>query len=392
MAYPTDSGLLAKGSRASWPSSPQRSRRPGLATRTTFRDRTRSMRRRAHDIGAWLRRRSDDAKAEVQAHQRRDGRHRRRGRAPRPPRRAATPGGPAPRRRRRRTGKTLALLADLERHRRTRRADRRPDPPCGSPVTLPRGRPGSCRSTTPTPARSPRASRPSRRVRLQGPGRRQRRRHRLGPRPPHRQPARRTDARARHRPHHRPLRACPRAVTADRGYGEAAVDPTSKTSASRASPSPARAVPAPPAKPHNAPGRSASSSSGAPAAKPASPASNATTGGGAPASTALPAPHLVRMGCPRPQRHQDQRPDGRSRTTTPLVPPTPGNGPKGRPLESGHGLPPRPQPRGSRDRQARSRQPAALSTHPGVTVTHQRRTPHPRTRTPTTPTSSGRSS
>jgi len=37
----------------------------GLATRTTFRDRTRSVRRRAHDIGAWLRRRNDDAKAEV---------------------------------------------------------------------------------------------------------------------------------------------------------------------------------------------------------------------------------------------------------------------------------------------------------------------------------------
>jgi IS5 family transposase len=39
----------------------------GLATRTTFRDRTRSVRRRAHDIGAWLRRRNDDAKAEVRA-------------------------------------------------------------------------------------------------------------------------------------------------------------------------------------------------------------------------------------------------------------------------------------------------------------------------------------
>ncbi|GAC1595821.1 MAG: hypothetical protein NVS3B21_19190 [Acidimicrobiales bacterium] len=39
----------------------------GLASRTASRDRTRSVRRRAHDVGAWLRRRSDDAKAEVRA-------------------------------------------------------------------------------------------------------------------------------------------------------------------------------------------------------------------------------------------------------------------------------------------------------------------------------------
>ncbi len=39
----------------------------GLAARTKSRDRTRSMRRRAHAIGAWLRKRSDDAKEEVKA-------------------------------------------------------------------------------------------------------------------------------------------------------------------------------------------------------------------------------------------------------------------------------------------------------------------------------------
>src|SRR3954465_13875662 len=39
----------------------------GLATRTKTRDRTRSVRRRAHAIAAWLRRRSDDAKDEVRA-------------------------------------------------------------------------------------------------------------------------------------------------------------------------------------------------------------------------------------------------------------------------------------------------------------------------------------
>jgi len=39
----------------------------GLAGRTKMRDRGRSMRRRAHDIGAWLRRRTDQSKDEVRA-------------------------------------------------------------------------------------------------------------------------------------------------------------------------------------------------------------------------------------------------------------------------------------------------------------------------------------
>jgi transposase, IS5 family len=66
VAYPTDSGLLAKGVDRM-----VRLTRTlhdlGLATRTKLRDRTRSMRRRAHAIGAWLRRRSDDARDEVYA-------------------------------------------------------------------------------------------------------------------------------------------------------------------------------------------------------------------------------------------------------------------------------------------------------------------------------------
>ncbi len=66
VAYPTDSGLLAKGV-AKLARLTAQVKAAGLASRTTFRDRTRSMRRRAHDIGAWLRRRSDDAKAEVGA-------------------------------------------------------------------------------------------------------------------------------------------------------------------------------------------------------------------------------------------------------------------------------------------------------------------------------------
>jgi IS5 family transposase len=64
VCYPTDSGLLAKGV-ASLAGRVARLKALGLAPRTAFRDRRRSVRRRAHDIGAWLRRRSDEAKSEV---------------------------------------------------------------------------------------------------------------------------------------------------------------------------------------------------------------------------------------------------------------------------------------------------------------------------------------
>ncbi len=66
VSYPTDSGLLAKGV-AKMVATIAKLKGLGLAARTTSRDRTRSVRRRAHDIGAWLRRRSDDAKEEVEA-------------------------------------------------------------------------------------------------------------------------------------------------------------------------------------------------------------------------------------------------------------------------------------------------------------------------------------
>ena len=83
VAYPTDSGLLAKGV-AKMAGIVKALKGMGLATRTTARDRTRSMRRRAHAIGAWLRRRSDDAKDEVMARWR-DGDHRRDGAGRGPP-------------------------------------------------------------------------------------------------------------------------------------------------------------------------------------------------------------------------------------------------------------------------------------------------------------------
>ncbi len=64
VAYPTDSGLLAKGV-AKLTKTVGALHALGPARRTRFRDRTRSVRRRAHQIAAWLRRRSGDAKYEV---------------------------------------------------------------------------------------------------------------------------------------------------------------------------------------------------------------------------------------------------------------------------------------------------------------------------------------
>ena len=64
VAYPTDSGLMARGV-ARLGALVGRLHGYGLATRTKLRDRSRSMRRRAHDIGAWLRRRTDVAKEEA---------------------------------------------------------------------------------------------------------------------------------------------------------------------------------------------------------------------------------------------------------------------------------------------------------------------------------------
>jgi len=66
VAYPTDSGLLAKGV-AKMAKAIRALKDKGLATRTESRDRTRMVRSRARDIGANLRRRSGEAKDEVLA-------------------------------------------------------------------------------------------------------------------------------------------------------------------------------------------------------------------------------------------------------------------------------------------------------------------------------------
>ena len=64
VAYPSDSGLLAKGV-ARMATTPSKLKALGLATRTTFSDRTRTVRSRARSINANLRRRNDDKLAEV---------------------------------------------------------------------------------------------------------------------------------------------------------------------------------------------------------------------------------------------------------------------------------------------------------------------------------------
>ena len=64
VAYPSDSGLLAKGV-AKMAKAAKRLKSMGLATRTTMTDKTRTVRARARSINANLRRRNDDRLAEV---------------------------------------------------------------------------------------------------------------------------------------------------------------------------------------------------------------------------------------------------------------------------------------------------------------------------------------
>src|SRR5680860_1552833 len=66
VAYPTDSGLLAKGV-AKMATTIRKIKDAGLASRTKTVDRTRSVRSRARDIAANLRRRTEQAKDEVAA-------------------------------------------------------------------------------------------------------------------------------------------------------------------------------------------------------------------------------------------------------------------------------------------------------------------------------------
>jgi len=66
ITYPSDAGLLKKGV-ARMVVLSSRLKAMGLAARTNARDRRRSMNRKAHSISTWLRRRTDEAKDEVLA-------------------------------------------------------------------------------------------------------------------------------------------------------------------------------------------------------------------------------------------------------------------------------------------------------------------------------------
>lgn len=95
VVYPTDSGLLAKGV-ARLAHLAAQLKAAGLATRTGARDRTRSVRRRAHAIGAWLSPAPRRCQGGGQGHHGGDGHHRHPGRRRCPPRRPQRPPGPAP--------------------------------------------------------------------------------------------------------------------------------------------------------------------------------------------------------------------------------------------------------------------------------------------------------
>ena len=140
------------------------------------------------------------------------------------------------------------------------------------------------------PIRKGRLGKPGR-VRLQSPGRRQRRRRHPRPQRRDREPRRRPAAGARDRTDHPPHRHVPargdRRPRLRRGQQS---NTTSTSSACATSRSPARANPARPAASSNTAERSATRSNGAPDARAGSTTSNAATAGTAPNSPASTAP------------------------------------------------------------------------------------------------------
>ena len=172
-----------------------------------------------------------------------------------------------------------------------RAARRHPPDRRADPATAVRDHPGRghppgqpARPRRPPDRQGP--SRPAGGVRLQGPGRRQRRRLVLDHTVERGNPADapqlapavgRVIARTRRRP---------RTVTADRGYGEARVENDLHDLGVRTVVIPRKGRPGKARKPTNTAARSAGPSSGEPAAKPGSAPSNGSTAGTAPASTA----------------------------------------------------------------------------------------------------------
>ena len=207
VSYPSDAGLLAKGvDRLT--KLVEKLKAAGYTSRTGFRDRTRSVRRRTHAIGAWLRRRSDEAKDEVltitgelvaiaRASVKEAlvvGHNTRRS--------LAAQAVEA-------SGRAKALVDDLEEtvaileqviaQTKVRLSGSVPD---GSKRVV------SLHDTDARPIRKGRLGRPGG-IRLQGPGTRQRRWRRARPRGHDRQPLRTAPARAGHRARHRVVRPHP---------------------------------------------------------------------------------------------------------------------------------------------------------------------------------------
>ena len=226
VAYPTDSGLLAKAIGA-MARSVERIKAAGGATRTRARDRRRSARRRARSIAAKLRLRGEQQHDQAQAAVRRiTGELARMAEATireasavvrnaRRALRAAT--GP-------RKGRLRQAINHLDTIDGTRRTGCGPNPqPAGwgdARVGHPAGQPARCRCPPDPQGTAGQA----RRVRLQGPDRRQRRRRHPRPQRRGRKPARRTTIGPGNRTDHHRTGHPPRAVTADRGYGDAAVE------------------------------------------------------------------------------------------------------------------------------------------------------------------------
>ena len=197
VAYPSDAGLLGKGV-ARLAKLVAKLKEAGHGSRTSFATGPARCARRSHEIGAWLRRRSDDAKEEVLAITAelvcgRPGIGQRSpGRGHKHPTLAA-PG--------RRSG-LGALEGAFSRARgddHSARAGDRPDPDPRSEATPAGVYQGGLLARHRCPPHSQRTTGTPGRVRLQGTGTRQRRRNRGRPRGHDRKPTRRTAARTGHR-------------------------------------------------------------------------------------------------------------------------------------------------------------------------------------------------
>ncbi len=197
VAYPTDSGLMAKGV-AKMAKAIEKLKDVGLASRTRSRDRTRMMRARARSIGANLRRRSGEAKDEVMAinadmvriaHVAVDEARQVAANALRALKRL---GDAAPRR-------LCSHCRRLGDDRRSGRSDRRTDREASRWRSSRRSDQAGVAARPRCPPHPQGSARQARRVRLQGPGRRQRGRRGDRPQRRGRQPSGCAHARPRHR-------------------------------------------------------------------------------------------------------------------------------------------------------------------------------------------------